>query len=110
MTLYLDDIYNIFINSAGISIDSRSTKNGQIFLAIKGENSDGNAYVEDAFNNGASYCITSRTDLLDDSRCIIVEDTYQTLVDLAKIHREHFSIPVLAITGSNGKMCIRDSY
>ncbi len=103
MTLYLDDIYNIFINSAGISIDSRSTKNGQIFLAIKGENSDGNAYVEDAFNNGASYCITSRTDLLDDSRCIIVEDTYQTLVDLAKIHREHFSIPVLAITGSNGK-------
>ncbi len=103
MTLYLDDIYNIFINSAGISIDSRSTKNGQIFLAIKGENIDGNAYVEDAFNNGATYCITNRTELLDDSRCIVVADTYQTLVDLAKIHREHFSIPVLAITGSNGK-------
>lgn len=103
MKLSLDEIYNIFINSAGISIDSRSTKNGQIFLAIKGENIDGNAYVEDALNNGAMYCITNRTELLDDSRCIIVADTYQTLVDLAKIHREHFSIPVLAITGSNGK-------
>lgn len=103
MKLSLDEIYNIFINSAGISIDSRSTKNGQIFVAIKGENSDGNAYVEDALNNGAMYCITNRTELLDDSRCIVVADTYQTLVDLAKIHREHFSIPVLAITGSNGK-------
>ncbi|MDD3630659.1 MAG: Mur ligase domain-containing protein, partial [Bacteroidales bacterium] len=103
MKLSLDEIYNIFINSAGISIDSRSTKKGQIFLAIKGENSDGNTYVEDAFSNGALYCITNRTELLDDSRCIIVPDTYQTLVNLAKMHREHFSIPVLAITGSNGK-------
>jgi len=59
--------------------------------------------VEDALNNGATYCITNRTELLDDSRCIVVEDTYQTLVYLAKMHREHFSIPVLAITGSNGK-------
>ena len=103
MKLSLDEIYNIFINSAGISIDSRSIKNGQIFLAIKGENSDGNTYVEDAFNNGALYCITNRTELLDDNRCIIVPDTYQTLVDIAKMHRKHFSIPVLAITGSNGK-------
>ncbi|HOV55753.1 MAG TPA: UDP-N-acetylmuramoyl-tripeptide--D-alanyl-D-alanine ligase [Bacteroidales bacterium] len=103
MKLSLDEIYNIFINSAGISIDSRSTKSGQIFLAIKGENSDGNSYVEDAFNSGAMYCITNRTELLNDNRCIIVSDTYQTLVDLAKMHRKHFSIPVLAITGSNGK-------
>lgn len=103
MKLSLDEIYNIFINSAGISIDSRSTKNGQIFLAIRGENIDGNAYVEDAFNSGAMYCITNRTELLNDNRCIIVSDTYQTLVDLAKMHRKHFSIPVLAITGSNGK-------
>lgn len=103
MKLSLDEIYNIFISSTGISIDSRSTKNGQIFLAIKGENNDGNAYVEDALNNGAKYCITNRNELSDDSRCIIVDDTYQTLVDLAKIHRDHFSIPVIAITGSNGK-------
>ncbi|HNW21130.1 MAG TPA: Mur ligase domain-containing protein, partial [Bacteroidales bacterium] len=63
MKLSLEEIYNIFISSTGISIDSRSTKNGQIFLAIKGENNDGNAYVEDALNNGAKYCITNRNEL-----------------------------------------------
>ncbi len=103
MKLSLNEIYNIFIKSSGINTDSRTIKPQEIFLAIKGENIDGNLYVEDAINKGALYCITNRAELNDDTRCIVVEDTYQTLVDLAKMHRNNFSIPVLAITGSNGK-------
>jgi len=88
----------------GISIDSRSVAEGNCFIAIKGAHFDGHDFVADAVKKGARAVIVSRgVDIGGDVPVINVDDTVKALGKLAAFHRRKFNVPVVAITGSNGK-------
>lgn len=92
-----------------ISIDSRNIKQGDLFIAIKGENFDGHNFVIDAFNKGASVAIVSEDiDFNIEDTLIKVEDTTKALQDLAHYYRNKFDVTVVAVTGSTGKTTTKD--
>lgn len=92
-----------FINN--IKTDSRLIEENDVFIAIKGKNYDGNDYIDEAIEKGAIACICNNN--LND-KCIVVEDTYESLYLLANYIRKKYDIPLIAITGSNGKTTTKD--
>jgi len=96
----------------GISIDSRSLKANQIFWAIKGDKFDGHDFIIDAVKNGAAAVVIDRMHAHTISSMgtpvIVVKDTLQALQKMAALHRKKFSIPILAITGTNGKTTTKE--
>jgi UDP-N-acetylmuramoyl-tripeptide--D-alanyl-D-alanine ligase len=92
-------------NSVGT--DSRNVTKGQLFVALKGENFDGHDYTAKAIAEGAAAVLVS-TPSLDISPAIVVNDSYQALGALASYWRAKFAIPVVAITGSNGKTTVKE--
>lgn len=104
----IKDLYGIYLNSRGISTDTRQDLNKTIFFALKGENFDANDFAEDALNKGASYAVVDKKITSGNPALIFVEDSLTTLQELAKYHRSQISIPVIAITGSNGKTTTKE--
>lgn len=96
---------NLAVN--GVSTDSRSIKNGEVFIAIKGENFDGYDFIDDAIRKGAS-CIIGDKIAKSAVACIKVNDPVKALGDIAHYHRKKFCIPIVAVTGSNGKTTTKD--
>jgi UDP-N-acetylmuramoyl-tripeptide--D-alanyl-D-alanine ligase len=99
----------------GISIDSRNIKEGELFIAIKGDRFDGHDFVPEAMKRGAWGALVERTVLerkyenLSRLRNILpVEDTLSALQEMAHMHRKKFSLPVVGITGSNGKTTTKE--
>jgi UDP-N-acetylmuramoyl-tripeptide--D-alanyl-D-alanine ligase len=99
----------------GVSIDSRSIKEGELFVAIKGDRFDGHDFIPDAMRRGAWGALVERTALekkyrsLSDLKNILpVEDTLYTLQEMSHMHRKKFSFPVVGITGSNGKTTTKE--
>ena len=95
-----------------ISIDSRnhlSTKQ-TLFIALKGKNRDGHDFISDAYNKGVRNFLvqTNLADVYPKANLIIVKDTLLALQKWAKNHRAKFNIPVIAITGSNGKTIVKE--
>ena len=87
-----------------VSTDTRTIKDGAVFVALKGENSDGHKYIKKAAELGAICCIVQDgADIPDNIPCIAVADTSQALLALAAAYRREFKIPVVAVTGSVGK-------
>ena len=101
------DIHKLFLETSGISIDTRTIKPGSLYIALKGEVFNGNNFVFEALDKGATFAIVSEPKLKENKsyseKIILVEDTLKTLQELATFHRRQFSIPVIAITGTNGK-------
>ncbi|MBP7055745.1 MAG: UDP-N-acetylmuramoyl-tripeptide--D-alanyl-D-alanine ligase [Candidatus Omnitrophica bacterium] len=92
-----------------VSTDTRSIKKGDIFLALKGGNFDANDFAEEAFKKGASGAIVSRHIPAPHGKFVIMaKDTTDALQRMAAYHRSKFRIPVIAITGSNGKTTVKD--
>jgi UDP-N-acetylmuramoyl-tripeptide--D-alanyl-D-alanine ligase len=108
MTATIDNIYSLFLKHPVISTDSRRLIPGCLFFALKGENFDGNEFVDYALKNGALYAIADNQSLPDDARIIKVESVLKCLHYLALLHRKSLDIPVLAITGSNGKTTTKE--
>ncbi len=105
----IEDIYQKIIRSDNFSFDSRTISKGSIFFAIQGEQVDGNRFAEQALNNGARYAIIDNEKYhKDDKRLILVEDTIKTLNELARLHRSKLKIPIIGITGSNGKTTMKE--
>ena len=97
-------LYDLFLNSSGICTDTRSIEQGSLFICIKGENFDGNEFSEKALNEGASHVIVDNPEFFhSDHPMTLVQDSVLFLQELANHHRKQFSIPVIGITGSNGK-------
>lgn len=91
-----------------ISTDSRTLKEGDLFVALIGERFDGHDFIKQAIERGAIGFIVSK-EIDQDIGCIIkVADTLHALGDIAKLYRERFNIPVIGITGSNGKTTTKD--
>jgi len=102
---------NLEIDPAKISTDSRLIKRGEFFIALRGPNFCGSLFLEDAFKKGAIGAIVE--DVLDtryrDSKVLIkVKDAVKALQNIASAHRANFKIPVIAITGSNGKTTVKE--
>ena len=101
-------IHNYFLKCESVSIDTRKIETGSFFVAIKGENYDANTLAKEAIEKGASFVIIDNPEYFIDERTIIVEDSLKTLQELAKFHREYLNIPIVALTGSNGKTTTKE--
>jgi len=97
------DLYKIYLKNPNICTDSRNIISGGIFFALSGEHFNGNKFALEAINKGCSFAIIDDKKYNSKPNTILVENVLKTLQDLAKIHREKLTIPVIGITGTNGK-------
>lgn len=104
----ITELYSIFLNYPLISTDSRKIEPNSIFFALKGDNFNGNLFAGKALNNGASFAVIDDAYYKQDDRFILVDDSLKTLRDMAEIHRKHLEIPIIAITGTNGKTTTKE--
>jgi UDP-N-acetylmuramoyl-tripeptide--D-alanyl-D-alanine ligase len=104
----IEEIYRIYKNHPVISIDNRKIEPGCIFVAIKGEKFDGNSFAKSALEAGAAYAIIDNDEFYIDKRTIVVRNSLMTLQMLAHLHRKTFTIPFIAICGSNGKTTTKE--
>ncbi len=107
-------LYKLYQQHPCITTDSRDCPQGSIFLALKGESFDGNKFAVAALEKGCSYAIVDDptlevpADLQSTGKVILVDDCLQTFKDLAREHRRQFDIPVIGITGTNGKTTTKE--
>ena len=103
-----EQLYEIFLQYPSAETDTRKLKQGDIFFALKGPNFNGNAFAQQALAAGAAYAVIDEAAFVSGERTILTDDVLSTLQQLAKHHRQQFSIPFLAITGSNGKTTTKE--
>ena len=102
------DIYEIYLQHPVVTTDSRNCPSGSMFFALRGDNFDGNAYAASALEKGCAYAVVDEEKYAVDDRYILVDNVLKTLQNLAACHRERLSIPVLQITGTNGKTTTKE--
>ena len=107
-TFSIEDLYQLFLKYPSVCTDTRKVQKGDLFFALKGENFNGNLFANQAIDNGAAYAIIDESPMVVNDRLILVENSLQTLQALAAHHRNQFSIPFIAITGSNGKTTTKE--
>ncbi len=103
----LENLYSAYLSSDGVSTDTRENMKNTIFFALKGDRFDGNSFVEQALEAGA-LCVVADGSEIQDERIVTVPDSLETLQALGLHHRRKLGIPVLAITGSNGKTTTKE--
>lgn len=101
-------LYELFLQYPSVVTDTRKISKNDIFFALKGPNFNGNEFAKNALDAGAAYCVCDEETGLEDGRIIMVSDVLLTLQQLALHHRLQFSIPFIAITGSNGKTTTKE--
>ena len=106
--MQIAELHQIFSESTGIATDTRTLTPGQLFFALKGPNYNADEFAISALDKGASYAVASLDCSTDHPKIIKVPDTLKTLQQLANYHRLQFEIPVIAITGSNGKTTTKE--
>ncbi len=110
MSVKIEELHKIFLSYPIVSTDTRKIEQNSIFFALKGANFDANKFVPDALRSGAAYAVADDKELagLNDNRIIIVDNVLLTLQTLARYHRDTMDIPVLAVTGTNGKTTTKE--
>ena len=107
----IEQLYELYLRYPSICTDTRKVQANDLFFALKGENFNGNHFAIPALDNGAAYAIIDE-EVTDagkySNRLILVDDVLASLQQLAAHHRNQFSIPVIAITGSNGKTTTKE--
>lgn len=104
----ISEIYHRFLECCSLSTDSRKINQDCMYVALKGENFDGNKFALDSLNKGAKYAVVDDNTVAVDDRFIVVKDGLKALQDLALYHRNQFNIPIIGITGSNGKTTTKE--
>lgn len=104
----LDTIFEIFKKCTGVTTDSRNCQTGNLFVALKGDAFNGNKFAAQALEAGCSHAIIDEPEYAADERYIVVSDALDTLQQLARLYREQFDIPVIGITGTNGKTTTKE--
>lgn len=104
----IQDIHNLFLKCGSLSIDTRKIEKDSMFFAIKGENFDANTFAQEALNLGALYVVIDNESYFVDDRTIVVQNSLETLQELAKFHRAYLGLPIVALTGSNGKTTTKE--
>ena len=104
----IEDLYRLYLQYPSVCTDTRKVQKGDLFFALKGDNFNGNLFATRAIANGAVYAIIDESPAIQDDRLIQVDNSLETLQSLAAHHRNHFTIPFIAITGSNGKTTTKE--
>ena len=106
----IKELYKLYQQHPCITTDSRDCPKGSIFLALKGESFDGNKFATSAIEKGCAFAIVDDASAIPsgDDRYIVVDNCLQTFKDLAREHRRQFNIPVIGITGTNGKTTTKE--
>ncbi len=104
----LDSLHQLFLSVDSLSTDTRKITSNSMFFAIKGDNFDANTFAAEALAKGASYVVIDNSDYFIDQRTILVEDSLKTLQELSRFHRKYLNIPIVALTGSNGKTTTKE--
>lgn len=98
-----ENLYRKFLETRKVSTDTRQIEPGSIFFALKGPNFNANAFAAEALQKGARYAVVDEAGFAKDDRYIVVNDGLEALQDLARHHRAQLTIPIIGLTGSNGK-------
>jgi len=106
----MKELYQVFLDSLGVSIDTRNIKGGELFFCLKGERFNGNKFARQALTQGASFVVVDDPYYYQpgEQRMLLVDDSLKQLQALAKYHRECLDIPVIGITGTNGKTTTKE--
>lgn len=104
----LNELYELFLHHEKITTDSRHCPANSLFFALKGEHFDGNQYAAKALEAGAAYAIIDNPEYLSGDRMILVDNVLDCLQQLAHRHRKALGIPVIGITGTNGKTTTKE--
>lgn len=99
----MENLFQLFYQSSGVSTDTRKIIKDSLYIALKGENFDGNNFAEQAIELGAKYAIVDNKSFANESTIFHIEDSLIFLQKLSNFHRKKFDIPFIGITGSNGK-------
>lgn len=108
MITSIKELYRIYLEHPQISKDSRQISKGCIYFSLSGENFDGNQFAEDAIQKGAAYAVIDKSEYQKGDQYLLVEDALKSLQDLARFHRAKLNIPIIGITGSNGKTTTKE--
>jgi UDP-N-acetylmuramoyl-tripeptide--D-alanyl-D-alanine ligase len=103
-----ESLYSLFLEYPQVTTDTRQIVPNSLYFALKGEHFDGNAFAQQALDLGAARAIIDNPQFLVDERCILVDNVLESLQDLARHHRRQFTIPIIGLTGSNGKTTTKE--
>ena len=104
----IEHLYDLFCSFPVVHTDSRQVTGKSLFFALKGEHFNGNRFAADAFEKGAAFAVVDDPEFVTDERFIVVDDVLTTLQQLAAFHRKKLAIPIIAITGTNGKTTTKE--
>ncbi|MEO8932683.1 MAG: UDP-N-acetylmuramoyl-tripeptide--D-alanyl-D-alanine ligase [Xanthomarina sp.] len=104
----IEHLHQLFLKHPSVSTDTRKIAENDLYFALKGDHFNGHAFTKQALENGASYCIIDEEAYAINKQCILVTDVLKTLQDLAKFHRKYLNLPIIALTGSNGKTTTKE--
>ena len=106
----IEELYSIYLAHPVVTTDSRTCPPGAIFFALRGENFDGNVYASKALQQGCAYAVIDRSEFAarGDERYILTDNALLTMQRLAALHRERLGLPVIQITGTNGKTTTKE--
>ena len=108
LAMDIKQLYKLYQEHPCLTTDSRNCPEGSIFLALRGDTFDGNQFAQAALDQGCAYAIVDRPECATNDRCLLVDDCLATYKQLAREHRRQFQIPVIAITGTNGKTTTKE--
>jgi len=104
----IEEIYQLYLQHPVISTDTRKIAPGSLFFALKGDKFDANTFAAQALEAGAAYAIIDNAEYRLNDKTILVDDVLITLQDLARYHRKQLQIPVIGLTGTNGKTTTKE--
>lgn len=104
----IEQLHQLFLKSKGVSTDTRKITKGVLFFALKGDNFNGNEFALEALKTGASYAVVDDKKFGSEKSMILVDDVLETLQELATFHRHYLKVPIIALTGSNGKTTTKE--
>lgn len=105
----IEEIYQCFLQCDSVSTDTRKIEPNSLFIALKGENFDANTFASEALKKGALFVIIDNKQYLtDENKMLLVNDSLKTLQELANYHRKQLGLPIIALTGSNGKTTTKE--
>ena len=103
------ELHQLFLQSSGVCTDTRKIEKDCLFIALKGENFNGNAFAREAIEKGAKAALVDEAEYADTAKGIYLnDDTLKSLQSLARFHRDYLNLPILALTGSNGKTTTKE--
>ena len=102
------NLHSLFLECSSVSTDTRKIEKDSLFVALKGDNFDANTFAKEALEKGAKYVVIDNPTYLIDNRTLLVKDSLVALQELAKHHRTFLGLPIIALTGSNGKTTTKE--